>query len=281
MKRTTICRLTVAAIIALCGNIAYGQNILDNDTLYIGNVSVSAGQHFELRVNLKTHHYFQGWTIPLSFGHGLSPVTCDSVSLAGTTMQQWTWTYKWTNNNNWGGVQTCGATGVYTWAGDTLPPGNYLALRLFFTVHDTAHPQVIRIDTTTCSFSPTGPMNSYIFVYHTQSWLTRVVAGSIVILPINVDENNAGHIVPAIGLYPTVARRGSSIRVRYESAENALEAISLFDPNGKMVAEYRQGNVTHADHGYDIPLDGNLASGVYFLVFRTNKEIINRKIIIR
>jgi hypothetical protein len=281
MKRAVICRLTVAAIIALCGNITYGQNILDNDTLYIGNISASAGQRVELRVYLRTHHYFQGWTIPLSFGHGFSPVTCDSVSLAGTVMQQWAWTSKWTNNHNWGGVQTCGATGVYSWVGDTMPPGYYLALRLFFTVHDTAHPQVIRIDTTTCSFSPTGPLNSYIFVYHTQSWLTRVVSGSITILPINIDENNVGHTVPAIDLYPTVTRRGSSIRVRYESAENAWAAIALYDQNGKRIAEYHQGNAAQADHGYDILLDRDLASGVYFLVFRTSKEIINRKIIVR
>ena len=271
--------LSAACLLLWCP-LAHGQNILDNDTLYIETVTSGAGQSVELPIYIKTTEYYQGWTIPISFGRGNSPLVCDSVSLEGTIMESWAWTSTFVNNNQWDNVQTCGATGVYVWFGDSLDPGYYLALRLFFTIHDTASPQEIRIDTTTCSFAQGGQQNSYLVVVHLESWLTPIIAGAIVIPGPGVNENDHIAAVASMNVYPNVVSAGSRVHLDFVSPDRSPISIELYDLTGRKVDYIYHGATEQASLNieYSIP---DLSPGVYYIVTKTDRGTTSAKLIVK
>lgn len=281
MRKNSIRYTMTAAVFTICGNMLLGQGILENDTLYIGNVSTVAGQQVEVPVHMKTTMYYQGWTFPMIFGDGTSPVTCDSVSLVGTTMESWAWTSVFVNNNQWNNVQTCGGTGIYAWFGDSLAPGYYLAMRLFFTVDANVNPPLtITIDTTTCSFASGGQQNGFLVVVNTQSWLTIVVPGSIEIELPGISENDKTAVQSQFSVFPSIARHGSTVRIYCVNARRSLSKISLYDITGSKVDELYNGMPEHGvlDLGYEID---NLAKGVYMVAFENDTGVRSKKIIIQ
>ncbi|MGB3341215.1 MAG: T9SS type A sorting domain-containing protein [bacterium] len=280
MKKMIVRHAMTAPVFLLCGTMLFGQGILRNDTLYIGNVSTCAGQQVEVPVYMKTTMYYQGWTFPMTFGDGTSPVTCDSVSLAGTTMESWAWTSVFVNNNQWDDVQTCGGTGIYAWFGDSLSPGYYSAMRLFFTVDANVNPPLtIPIDTTTCSFASGGQQNGFLVVVNLQSWLTIVVPGSIEIGLPGINENNKTAVQSQLNVYPSIARHGSIVRISCTIPRKSLNKISLYDIKGAKIDELYYGIPEHETVDIDYRIE-DLAKGVYIVFFEDDTGTQSRKIII-
>jgi hypothetical protein len=246
---------------------AFGQGILANDTLYIGHVTGVPGQKVMVPLYMRTTDYYQGWTLPLKFGNGTAPVFCDSVSFAGTIMENWAWKSRFVNNNQWDNVQTCGATGLYVWAGDSMLPGYYLALKLFFTIASNATPQTVGIDTTTCSFAPGGQQNNFIVVVHTQSWLTRIVPGAVTIGLVGVQESSARDHRTVALVYPTVVQRGSAVTVKVNSSATRCGSAAVYDADGRMINELIPGPAGSGEYT-TLYQTGDLAHGVYFVVVK-------------
>jgi hypothetical protein len=279
MKKTSIIAAFIAALTVM-GNVpAFCQVILPNDTLYIGNASGTPGQHIMVPVYIRTTEYYQGWTLPFKFGNGTSPLVCDSVSFSGTIMENWAWKSKFVNNNQWDGVQTCGATGIYVWAGDSLLPGYYLALKLFFGIAGGAPQQTIPIDTTTCSFASGGQQNNFIVVVHTQSWRTIVVPGSVTIGIVGNEEADKNPIGARGRICPNIVARGSAVMINTDGIGTAQCAIRIFDAGGRMVDEIHCGAQSWNEHKI-LYSTGKLASGVHFLVIADEGQISKEKFII-
>jgi hypothetical protein len=264
----------LALALTLTGAV-FGQGILTNDTFFVGTVNSVPGGRVMVPVYVRTAEYYQGWTIPFKFGIGTSPITCDSVSYAGTIMENWAWKSKFVNNNQWDNVQTCGATGLYVWAGDSMLPGYYLALKLYFTVAGTAVPQTIVIDTTTCSFAAGGQQNNFMVIVHTQSWRTRVVPGAIIIGAIGIDERDARGHGPELRIYPTVVERGGYVAVKTGGTGSIRRGVEIYDINGRLVDGYAW---TTAGGAENIALYSTrkLTRGIYFMVAQ-NGDLMTAK----
>lgn len=280
MKAQYVFRITLFVSLFVWSSISFGQNILENDTLYIGTAQGTAGEQVEIPIYIRTNDYYQGWTIPIKFGDGDSPLICDSVSLVGTTMETWAWTSKFVNNNEWDNVQTCGATGLYVWFGDSLDPGYYLALRLFFTIPTGTPPQTIALDTTTCSFASGGQQNGYIVVVHTQSWLTTVIPGSIVITLVGAEESNPEAPRALLAVTPSLASRGSSIRIRCEHMAGTLDYLSIHDAVGRIVDRIPIRTEEDGLVDFHYPT-ARLSPGVYFMTSKVENLHHRTKFIIK
>jgi hypothetical protein len=266
-------------LLAIWAAIAFGQGVLTNDTLYIGNVTGVAGQHVMVPLYIRTHDYYQGWTLPLKFGNGISPLVCDSVSFSGTTMENWAWKSKFVNNRQWDNVQTCGATGVYVWAGDSMLPGYYLALKLYFGIAGSATPQTIPIDTTTCSFAQGGQQNNFIVVVHTQSWRTIVVPGSVTIGIIGAEEANNNTVSNGIEIMPSVVKRGTTVQIKAAGKNVRSSMIRIYDAGGRMVDCVRCGGLPWSGDELYYSTD-RLSSGVHFMIYDDGAQTIQAKLIV-
>ncbi|HEX7320602.1 MAG TPA: T9SS type A sorting domain-containing protein [bacterium] len=279
MKPTYFKVVLGLVFIALWAAAAFGQGVLTHDTLYVGNVIGVAGQHVMVPIYIRTTDYYQGWTLPMKFGNGLSPLVCDSVSYAGTTMENWAWKSKFVNNGQWDGVQTCGATGLYVWAGDSMLPGYYLALKLYFTIADNAIPQTIAIDTTTCSFAQGGQQNNFIVVVHTQSWRTIVVPGSITVGIIGTEEVNNNSRITNIEILPSIVKRGNAARIRSAGKNIPSSLLRIYDADGRMVDRVRCGELRQSGDDLYYSTD-RLPSGVHFIEITDGARTTRAKLIV-
>lgn len=279
MRKRVLKSIIALAVFILSGNGLMAQGFLDNDTLYIGEATGYPGQEIMIRVDIHSTENYQGWQIPLKFGNGSSPVYCDSVSFVGTIMEDWWFTAPLVNNNQWDGVQTCGAAGVVSMYAGSIPPGDYLAMKIFFTISDTANPQTITIDTTTASWYAGGPLLDYIVVVGAQSYQTHVVQGSVII-PAGVKEDEIETIEPSLDIYPTIIQSGSAIKITYASSEKSSTRITLFDAAGRRIHTIYHGvpeqrNIDMSYTTRDIP------GGIYFVVIEEEGRAVGKKIIIQ
>ena len=208
-----------------------------------------------------------------------SALVCDSVSFSGTTMENWAWKSKFVNNRQWDNVQTCGATGVYVWAGDSMLPGYYLALKLHFTIAGSATPQTIPIDTTTCSFAQGGQQNNFIVVVHTQSWRTIVVPGSVTVGIIGTEEVRNNTVHTDIEILPSIVKCGNTVRIRSGGTDMRSSSIRIYDADGRMVNHVRCGELRQSGDDLYYPTD-RLSSGVHFIEITDGAQTIRAKLII-
>lgn len=99
--------------------------------------------------------------------------------------------------------------------------------------------------------------------------------GQTVQLALGVNEQNAEN---NISVYPNPLTSNSTIR--YQLAESAEVTISLLDVLGKEIILYQNANVAAGKH--EIAFSSSaLASGIYFIKMRTDKEIKTLKVIVK
>lgn len=275
--RKEILKGTVAALFfILVSGALNAQGLLDNDTLYIGSVSGGPGEQVVVPLYISTSLDYQGWQIPVKFGDGNSPIYCDSVSVAGTFMENWWFLSPFVNNAEWDNVQTCGIAGVYQMTGGSFPAGYYLVMNLFFTIDSNAPAQTVVLDTTSASWYAGGPMNSYMVTVGGSSYITHVVQGSVNIMPVGVKENTGNIKVGRFNVYPTVVARGSDILMTLEGQTFGTAVLSIFDVSGREVAHI---NGPHSNRlSYNT---GELQRGVYYFVLETAGRIQSRKIVVQ
>lgn len=277
MKMNMSRPMIAVAMLMLVANVLNAQ-LLDNDTLYIGSASGLGGEQVQIDCYIRTTQNYQGWQMPFRFGNGSSPVWCDSVSMMGTIMENWWFTAPFVNNNEWGGMQSCGVAGIVSMSGGSIPPGYYLALKLFFTIDSGASAGSISIDTTKSSWTPGGPSLGYVVVVGGNSYITHVVQGSITVIAPNVDEEISNRITTTFDVYPTIARAGDDIVINYAGSVNSSCRISIFDAAGRKVENikgiYYQGEI-RAEFN-----TSSLRRGVYFAVIDGEDDANAKKIII-
>lgn len=182
MHKTLFKCIFVLIISVLSGNVLLAQ-IFDDDTLIIGTVEGYPSFQVMVSVYLKTIHGFQGWQMPFEFFNtdSCDPLRCDSVSYVGTVMDSFWFQADFVNNHEWDNKHACGAAGVYAQSADSLDAGYYLVMKLFFTIKGNASPDTILIDSTTASWTPGGPQNSFMVTWHGESWETRVRTGAVIV----------------------------------------------------------------------------------------------------
>lgn len=252
------------------------QNLLDNDTLYIGNVAGDPGEQVILPLYMRNSVPYQGWQIPVKFGDGTSEVYCDSVSFVGTVMENWWFTAPFTNNNEWSGMQSAGAAGIVDLYGATLPPGLHLAMNLFFTIDPGAAAGIIPVDTTRCPWYAGGPVNAYIVTYGGMSYITHVMTGSITINTVGIAENADNISVVSFDVYPTIIKQGGDIILSSEIRSGSVKDLCIFDATGRIV------DVIQVISGINIRYSTKgLGSGVYFIAPENCGHNLTRKFIIQ
>lgn len=274
MKKYMVKMLVVCVITLLCGSGLFAQSLLENDTLYIGNVTGSAGQQVMVPVYIKTTASYQGWQIPINFGFGQSPVYCDSVSTSGTVMETWAFQAPFTNNNEWDNVQTCGIAGLVNFMGGSIPAGYYQVMKMFFTIDGGASAQTIPLDTTTSRWYDGGPPNSYIVTVGGVSYITHVVQGYIEIEAQGLEENRLVKSNVDFTVYPTIARQGDNMIFSCAAHGYQHGSYRVYDVAGRSIA--------------CIPLSKNrvcystkdLTPGVYYVTLDIDEQRVTEKIII-
>jgi len=275
MKNVTGKSIVVIVGLLAMGTMLNAQALLNDDTLFIGSATGAAGEQVVLPVYMKTVNNIQGWQIPLNFGYGATPVHCDSVSMVSTVMESWVFKAPFVNNNDWGGVQTCGTAGVVDWMGGSIGSGNHLVMNLFFTVDQSPPAGTYTIDTTSASWSQGGPQNSYVVTVGGSSYITHVVQGEIVVTLVGVEENEDVSVISDLKVYPTVVRCGSQISVQAISSHRIPEQVLVYDAMGCVKSKvyidaYGQGSIDTR----------GLSSGVYFIATEELDLSQARKVVI-
>jgi hypothetical protein len=258
MKNKMFTSLIAVGLFLLLGSMLNAQVLLDDDTLFIGTASGCANEHVVVPVHLKTTHRVQGWQVPILFGYGLTPVYCDSVSTVGTTMENWVFQAPFTNNYEWDNMQACGIAGVKDWMAGSIDPGYHLVMNLHFTIDDDPAQGTYVLDTTRASWYSGGPPSSYAIVVNTTSYITHVVAGSLVVTPFGIDEQGTDVAGYTLDIYPTVARVGDQIKVRHDA--HGSRTMMVYDATGSLVANFPVVS------GVLTPYSTNgLHAGIYFV----------------
>lgn len=265
--------LLISSILMSSG--LHGQNLLDNDTLFIGNVAGDPGEQVVLPLYMKNSVSYQGWQIPVKFGDGSSEIYCDSVSFVGTVMESWWFTAPFINNNEWGGMQSAGAAGIVDLYGAVLPPGLHLAMNLFFTIDPGAAATTIPVDTTRCSWYAGGPENSYIVTYNGMSYITHVITGSITINTVGIEEYNSDDLIPAFDIHPSVIARGADINMSFTNPPGSIKEIRILDAMGRVVDAIIEISGTSLSYN-----TRDLKSGVYFIKPVDCGQNLTRKVVV-
>ncbi|MBN2621189.1 T9SS type A sorting domain-containing protein [candidate division WOR-3 bacterium] len=257
MKNKMCTSLTVVTVFLLLCNVLNAQAVLDDDTLFIGSATGTANEQVIIPVFLSTTHNIQGWQIPIRFGGGTTPAYCDSVSTVGTVMENWVFQAPLTNNNEWNNIQACGIAGLKDWTGGAIDPGYHHVMDLYFTINANPQAGTYVLDTTRTSWYQGGPIIAYMITVGNVSYITHVVSGELTITPFGIREGSDDQAC-GLQVYPTVARVGEQIKVRY-SATKPL-AMCVYDATGRIVARFT------ADPGaYTAFKTNGLCSGVYFV----------------
>ncbi len=277
--------VTGLTLFVLSGSTAVAQNVLPNDTLKIGSAVGRPGAVVVVPVYMRSSVEYQGWTLPIKFGNGDRPITCDSISMVGSCMQsipkKWDFIAPFVNNNDWDNVQTLGVAGVVDFSmQQKLPAGNWLAMKLYFTISDTARSQTIRIDTTRCSWTRGSPPQSFTIVVNFQSYLARVSPGSITITGgSDVADQENKITTRLLTVYPTVVKAGMNVRIRFSSAVPS-DRILLFNAVGQRIDvlncsidAWGQGDITYNT--------GRLQKGIYFVSIESGTKTIQKKLIVQ
>lgn len=267
-----------------------GAQLLDDDTLFIGDVSGQPGEQIFLDVTIKNSVDYAGWQIPIRFGNGNAPVVCDSVSLIGSIMTDttfrpggWDFIAPHVNNNEWNGVQTCGVAGIVwmTPPAQDLPPGDYEVMRLFFTISDTASTQTIPLDTVTTPWYDGGPPISYLVVVPPgYSRITHVAQGAIHIESGCAEDYKQKVKQSLLRVAPSIVRTGARILIAFTgAAAGGSTSISLYDASGRCVDRVYRGVLQDSEvlFQYVCP---PVARGVYFIVAQEGGASYSRKIVV-
>jgi hypothetical protein len=267
----------------LVPGILCAQQVLDNDSIIMGNATGSPGQTVVVPIYSLNTVPYQGWTLPIKFGSASSPVTIDSLSLANSCMMvpfEWDFIAPFENNNLWGNTKTCGVAAVVAFmGGDTLPPGYHLVMRLFIKIDAGASSQTILIDTTTCSWTSNGPLQSLCITYHSGSYLCRVKPGSIIIPPVGVAEEN-GRKTASMQVFPTIMKSGGQLTVRCCHSAPGRANINITDIAGRKICPVYDGCVTAGLNVYTCSVK-DLASGVYFVLMTQDQTRRLEKFVIQ
>jgi hypothetical protein len=267
----------------LVPGISSAQQILVNDSIIIGNATGSAGQTVTIPIYSRNTVPYQGWTMPIKFGSATSPVSIDSLSLVNSCMMvpfEWDFIAPFENNNLWGETRTCGVAGVVKFmGGDTLPPGYHLVMNMFIKIAAGASSQMISIDTTTCSWTSTGPLQSLCLVYRGGSYICRVKPGSIYIPPVGVAEES-GRKTATMQVFPTIVKSGGQLTVRCSYGKPGRVSINIADIAGREVCPLYDGCVNDGLNVYTRSVK-DLASGVYFLVMTQDQTQWLEKFVIQ
>jgi len=261
-------KIFFASILFLASTV-FGQNVLTNDTLYIGCASGHPGEQVVVPIHIKISGVYQGWQIPLRFGDGTSPLHCDSVSIANSCMSsiphEWDFIAPFMNNNEWNNAQRCGIAGVvdmappYEW----LPPGGYVVMDLYFTIAAGAQPQVITLDTATSAWYNGGPQNAYAISQNYQSWLNIVKSGSVEILATGIADHGAGNQARGFMLFPSHVSEGQALTLAFSNDVDDAASISVLDASGRVCQRLiREKTVMRIN-------TNGLPSGAYFVVVLT------------
>jgi len=260
----------------LISNGLIGQSLLDSDTLFIGNVAGDPGQQVILSLYVKNAVDYQGWQMPVKFGDGSSELYCDSVSFVGTVMENWWFTAPFTNNNEWGVMQSAGAAGVVDLFGAVLPSGFHLAMNLFFTIDAGAAGATIPVDTTRCSWYAGGPVNAYVVTHSGMSYITHVIAGSITINTVGIEEHKDDLSTTAFDVYPSIIANGADIILSSNALPGTIKNIRIFDAMGRVVEVIQEISGTSLSYN-----TRKLRPGVYFIAPQNCDQTMTRKIIIQ
>jgi hypothetical protein len=260
----------------LMSNGLVAQSLLDNDTLFVGSVAGDPGQQVILPLYMKNSVDYQGWQMPMKFGDGSSEIYCDSVSLVGTVMENWWFTAPFMNNNDWGGMQSAGAAGLVDLFGAVLPSGFHLAMNLFFTINAGAAAATIPIDTTRCSWYEGGPVNAYVVTHNDMSYITHVIAGSITINTVGIEENSDDLSSIGFDVYPSVIASGADIVLNSNAPPGSIKYIRIFDALGRVVDVIER--ISGKSFSYNTR---KLRPGVYFIAPENCDQTMTRKIIIQ
>jgi 3D (Asp-Asp-Asp) domain-containing protein len=284
------CTVILAVFILVVVNSATAQ-LLDNDTLYIGNAIGSPGDTVVVSIDIVTSEPYAGWQVPINFGDGDTPLFADSMDFEGSIMTDttfrpggWDFIAPFVNNNEWDNVQTCGVAGIVWISPPTqdLPAGSYHIMNLIFFIDDTASAQTILLDTLGSAWYAGGPVNHYIVVIPPgHSRYTHVVRGSVEIVATGVDENQEQGISNAVfTVYPSVVARGSRVCIDYMDSESKYCQIALFNAAGRKISNIYSGNPEIVKIELDHKIK-SIPSGIYFIVADTGDKISGRKLIIR
>lgn len=284
--------LLSALFIILVAACRHGSaQLLENDTLYIGDVIGHPGEQVFLDVTIKSSVDYAGWQIPIVFGHGDSPVFCDSVSLVGSIMADtifrpggWDFVAPHVNNNEWNNIQTCGVAGIVWMTPPTqdLPPGDYQIMRLFFTISDTASTQTIVLDTVTAAWYDGGPPISYLIVVPPgYSRITHVVKGAIHIVSGCTEEKTQCRGSIKFEVQPTIIQPGAQVTISHTGAVSGKgSTFILYDASGRHVAMLYQGSHRERETTFNYVFP-SIARGVYFIVVQEGSSCLSRKVVVQ
>jgi len=275
--------IVFAGTFALVPGILSAQQVLVNDSLIIGNATGSPGQTVTVPIYARNTVPYQGWTLPIKFGSASSPVSIDSLSLVNSCMMvpyEWDFIAPFENNNLWGSTRTCGVAGVVAFmGGDTLPPGYHLVMNMFIKIDAGASSQTIVIDTTTCSWTSTGPLQSLCITYRSGSYLCRIKPGSIIIPPVGVAEENSRKTA-SMQVFPTIIKNGGQLTVRCNNSTPGLVSINITDITGRQIRPVYDGCVAAGANVYSFPVK-DLARGVYFVLMTQGQARRHEKFVIQ
>lgn len=274
MKCYMVKMLAACVIALLCGHSGHAQSLRENDTLYIGNATGSAGEQVMIPIFVRTTADYQGWQIPVNFGYGQSPIYCDSISTAGTVMEDWSFQAPFTNNYEWDGVQTCGIAGLVNFMGGSIPPGYYQVMKMYFSIDPGANAMTIPLDTTTSRWYDGGPLNEFIVTVGGMSYITHVVPGYIAVEAQGTDEHPTVVRNIDFNLYPTVVRQGQVIT--FTCAGGQADCLyTVFDACGRLISRIP---VTEKRTQYS---SEDLRPGVYYVIREQGGESATRKIVVQ
>ena len=279
-----------AALIVFAGNSTTAQ-LLDNDTLYIGNAIGSPGDTVAVSIDIVTSVPYAGWQVPIVFGYGNTPLFADSMDFEGSIMTDttfrpggWDFIAPFVNNNGWDNVQTCGVAGIVWISPPTqeLLPGFYHIMDLIFYIDDTASAQIISLDTLGATWYSGGPVNHYLIVIPPgYSRYTHVIQGSVEINVPAIEENHEHDITDTkFAIRPSIAGHGSMVHIDYTDSHGKPCQIALFDAAGRKISDLFNSFSETGKISFDYKI-GSIPPGVYFIIADTGDKILGRKLVIR
>lgn len=244
------------------------KGLLGNDTLIVADRMIHPGTKVTMPLYMRSTVSITQWTVPLTYGDGSTPIVLDSIGTSGC------WPAFGITKFYDDAAQKCALQGL-AWPTPN-PPGYNTVMKLHFTCLPTAPTSSITIDTVTHDFGTDAPI-SYNILSSGLNYMTIVRPGNLYIV-VGAEENKAGNVVFE-GVYPTVARGGSKLRISYMMPGNSKTSVRLYDVVGRRVCNIYEG--TPENGILDISYTAvNLSNGVYFLKTENDEKVKVQKIVV-
>ncbi|HVP37070.1 MAG TPA: cohesin domain-containing protein [Terriglobales bacterium] len=236
--------LFIFIVLLLFKNLSFAQ-IQDTvgvvDTLRVGSTTAYPGSQVVVPVYAFNDEPLGAMVVPLKFPN--TSLICDSVSFVGTRVANASLKGDSIDNAN-------GTVKFYAISFSQINPGSGLVANLFFTVVQSASPQVAEIDT----FSTLNPLVFLDFTYtFSVDMIPVFVKGGI-----DIKEKNLAPRIKPIGTQYVIEGETLSIKIIADDPEGDSIRISLLNrPDGALFADSGNGR---ASFSWTPPLTGPWSS---------------------